>query len=223
VSLARFVAFADLPEGSRLLDAGCGPGLVAEAFLDARCQVLGVDLSSEMIRRARQRCARFGERARFEQKSLHDLTGEQFDAALSRNVLHHVEDPASFVRAQAALVRRGGVVLANDIIADPDPERRRWAHQIERARDRTHTRTLTPGELVDLFAGAELVDVRLVEEGVELDYDEWFDRGTPDEPKETVKARLVQGTARGFAPERRMDGGISIRVLRAVLRGVKPG
>jgi len=223
VSLARFVAFADLPKGSRVLDAGCGPGLVAEGFLDAGCEVLGVDLSGEMIRRARERCARFGERARFEQKSLHDLRGEPLDAALSRNVLHHVEDPAAFVRAQVALLRKGGVLLASDITADPDPARRRWAHQIELGRDRTHTRTLTPGELVDLFAGAGLADVRLAEEGVELDYDEWFDRGTPAEAKETVRARLLQGTARGFAPERRMDGGITIRVLRGVLRGVKRG
>jgi len=223
VSLARFVDFAALPARSRLLDAGCGPGLVAEAFLDAGCEVLGVDLSGEMIRRARQRCARFGARARFEQGSLLDLRGERLDAALSRNVLHHVEDPAAFVRAQTALVRPGGVVLASDITADPDPERRRWAHEIERARDRTHTRTLTPGELADLLAGAGLADLRLAEEGVVLDYDEWFDRGTPAEPTETVRARLLQSTARGFAPERRMDGGIAIRVLRGVVRGVKPG
>ncbi len=220
-SLARFVALAALPSGARLLDGGCGPGLVAEAFLDAGCEVLGVDLSGEMIRRARQRCARFGARARFEQKSLHDLQGERFDAAVSRNVLHHVEDPAAFVRAQAALLRPGGVLLASDITADPDPERRRWANGIETARDRTHTRSLTPGELLDVFAGAGLGDLRLSEEGVELDYDEWFDRGTPAEAKETVRARLLQGTARGFAPERRADGGVAIHVLRGVVRGVK--
>lgn len=221
-SLARFVALASLPAGSRLLDAGCGPGLVAEAFLDAGCEVLGVDLSGEMIRRARERCARFGGRARFEQGSLLDLRGERFDAAVSRNVLHHVEDPSAFIRAQVALVRGGGLVLASDIVADPDPERRRWAGEIEKARDRTHTRTLAPGELVDLFAGAGLADLRLAEEEVELDFDEWFDRGTPAEPKETVRARLLGGTSRGFAPERRPDGGVAIHVLRGVARGVKP-
>src|SRR5512138_27154 len=116
-SLARFVAFAAIPRGGRVLDAGCGPGLVAEALLEAGCDVLGVDLSTEMIRRARARCARFGDRARFEQLSLFDVDpGGPLDAALSRNVIHHVEDPQAFVERQAALVRPGGAVLAFDLV-----------------------------------------------------------------------------------------------------------
>ncbi|HEY6097777.1 MAG TPA: class I SAM-dependent methyltransferase [Anaeromyxobacter sp.] len=221
-SLSRFVAFAAVPRGGRVLDAGCGPGLVAEAFLEAGCDVLGVDLSAEMIRRARARCARFGERARFEQRSLFDLDAAgPFDAALSRNVLHHLEDPWAFVLRQAALVPPGGVVLAFDLSADPDPERQAWSQGIERDRDRTHVRTLTPGELVDLLARAGLEDLRVAEEHLVLDYDEWFDRGTPAAPKEEVRARLRSGKARGFVPSARGDGGTDIRVTRTMVRGVK--
>jgi len=222
-SLARFVAFAGLRPGARILDAGCGPGLVAEAFLEAGCEVLGVDLSQEMIRRARVRCARFGERARFEHRSLFDVEpASPLDGALSRNVLHHLEDPRAFVARQAALVRPGGAVLALDLASDPDPARRAWREGVERDRDRTHVRTLTPGELVDLLAGAGLVDVRLAEEDMVLDYDEWFDRGTPAAPKEAVRARLLAGTSRGFAPSARPDGGVDIRVTRTTVRGVRP-
>src|SRR5919108_1301445 len=89
VALARLVAFAALPPDSLVLDAGCGPGLVAEAFLQAGHRVQGVDLSGEMIRRARERCARFGDRARFEQVSLFEMAPRApFDAAVSRFVLH---------------------------------------------------------------------------------------------------------------------------------------
>ena len=222
-SLARFVAFAAVPPGGRVLDAGCGPGLVAEAFLEAGCAALGVDLSAEMIRRARARCARFGERARFEQGALLDLApAAPLDAALSRNVVHHVEDPAAFVARQAALVRPGGVVLAFDLSSDPEPAARAWAQAIERDRDRTHVRTLTPGELADLLVRAGLDDLRVAEEHVVLDFDEWFDRGTPAAPKEQVRARLLGGTARGFAPSPRADGGVDIRVTRTMVRGVRP-
>jgi SAM-dependent methyltransferase len=221
-SLARLLAFAALPPGARVLDAGCGPGLVAEAFLEAGCEVLGVDLSAEMVRRAGERCARFGPRARFEQRSLLAVDGGAFDASLSRNVLHHLDDPRAFVARQAALVRPGGAVLALDLSTDPDPVRHDWSQRVERARDRTHVRTLTAGEIVDVFALAGLVDLRLVEEDVVLDFDEWFDRGTPAEPKDVVRARLLAGTARGFAPRARADGGVDVHVKRAAVRGTRP-
>src|SRR5262245_58828998 len=70
--LERLIRQADLPAGSLVLDAGCGPGLVASALLAAGHRVVGVDLSREMIERARLRCAGFGASATFTQGSLHD-------------------------------------------------------------------------------------------------------------------------------------------------------
>jgi SAM-dependent methyltransferase len=222
-ALARLVAFAALPAGSLVLDSGCGPGLVAEAFLAAGHRVHGVDLSPEMVRRAQARCARFGERATFELGSALGLApGERYDAAVSRLVVHHVEDPLAFVRGQAERVRPGGVVVLSDHAGDPDPALAFWHQQIERARDRTHTRSLTPGELVDLLVRVGLADLRLVEEPFVLDFDEWFDRGTPALPKEAVRATVLAGRARAFEPRLRPDGGVAIRNVRVSVRGVKP-
>jgi len=222
-SLARLVAFAALPTGARVLDAGCGPGLVAEAFLEAGCEVTGVDLSGEMVKRAAARCARFGARARFSRQSLFDpVAGAPFDAALSRNVLHHVESPATFAARQVSLLRPGGRLVAQDLSADPDLARAAVVRAIEQARDRTHVRTLAPGELVDLFARAGLRDLRLAEEEFLLDFDEWFDRGTPGAPKEEVRRQVLATRARGFEPRQRPDGGIDIRGLRMKVCGVLP-
>jgi SAM-dependent methyltransferase len=222
-ALARLVAFADLPPGGHVLDAGCGPGIVAEAFLSAGHRVAGVDLSAEMVARARARCARFGGRASFARQRLDDLAREPvFDAAVSRLVLHHVVDPTAFLAAQAARVRPGGAVVASDHVADPDPSRARWHAGVELARDATHVRNLTGGEVLDAFARAGLVRLRLVEEALDLDFDEWFDRGTPAAPKEEVRRRLLAGRARGFEPAPRADGGITIRAVRALVRGERP-
>ena len=210
-SLQRLLALAGLPPGARVLDAGCGPGLVAEAFLLGGCEVLGVDLSGEMVRRARERCARFGGRARFEQGSVFELEGGPFDASVSRNVLHHLESPGDFVARQAALVRPGGVVVALDLSGDPDEARDGWAQAIERDRDRTHTRSLSPGEMLDLFASAGLEGLSLSEEEILLDFDEWFDRGSPAAPKEDVRRRLLAGRARGFSPRQLPGGRVEIR------------
>jgi predicted TPR repeat methyltransferase len=62
-ALARLVEAAAFPPDSLVLDAGCGPGLVSQALLEAGHRVFGVDLSTEMIDRAEARCGRFGDRA----------------------------------------------------------------------------------------------------------------------------------------------------------------
>lgn len=223
VALARLVAFAALPVEARVLDGGCGPGLVAEAFLEAGCRVTGVDLSAEMIARARARCARFGERARFENLALDALPADAaFDAGVSRLVLHHVADPHAFLAALVARVRPGGVVVATDHAADPDPGRARWHQEIEVARDTTHTRNLSSGELADAFARAGLAEVTLVEEPAQLDFDEWFERGTPACAKDELRRMVLSGRARSFDPRPRPDGGITVHVVRALVRGVKP-
>jgi SAM-dependent methyltransferase len=222
-ALERLVQAADLHPDSLVLDAGCGPGLVIEALLRAGHRVFGVDLSGEMIARAERRCEAFGARARFVQTSLFDesLTGP-FDAAISRYVLHHTTDPLAFVCRQVALLRPGGVLVLSDHTTDPDPEAARHHRELEWGRDHTHTTNLTPGALVDLLLRAGLDAVRLVEEPFVLDFDEWFDRGTPADTKEGLRTRLLSGPpARGFLPTLLSDGTITIDCWRAIVRGVK--
>jgi SAM-dependent methyltransferase len=221
-ALARLVAHGALAPDSRVLDAGCGPGLVSAAFLEAGHRVLGVDLSSEMIARAEARCARFGARASFLRQSVFDPIAAGFDAVVSRFVVHHVSDPAAFLRRQAELLRPGGILLVCDHTSDPDPDRARWHAQVERLRDRTHVRNPTAGELVDLLGRAGLQRIALVEEPFELDFDEWFDRGTPAAPKDEVRALLLSGPgARGFQP---FQPGERVRMAcwRALVRAERP-
>jgi SAM-dependent methyltransferase len=222
-AIADLVRLADLAPGSLVLDAGCGPGLVSKGLLDAGHQVVGVDLSREMIERARNRCADHGARARLEQGSLFDRSLDAlgpFDAALSRYVLHHVESPQAFLSRQTELLRPGGILVVCDHLTDPDPAVAAHHAWLEVARDKTHTRNLSGGELVDLFAGLGLNLIRFVEEAFTLDFDEWFDRGTPGESKAAVRARLLAGPAiRTFRPSVRDDGSIQIDAFRAIVRG----
>ncbi len=224
-ALERLVRQADLPPGSLILDAGCGPGLVASAFLEAGHRVVGVDLSAEMIERARLRCASFGDRAQFLQGSIYELDpGGPCDAAISRFVLHHVADPLAFLQRQADLIRNGGVIVLCDHTADPNPKRADWQNAIERLRDHTHTQNLSPGTIVDLFVRVGLGEIRMVEESFALDLDEWFDRGSPTDTKAAVRRRLLEGPpARGFRPVAQPDGAVRIESWRSIVRGVKQG
>jgi 2-polyprenyl-3-methyl-5-hydroxy-6-metoxy-1,4-benzoquinol methylase len=223
-ALARLVAFAALEPDSHVLDAGCGPGIVAEALLAAGHRVTGVELSSVSIRHARERTARFGDRASYLQGSvLHPLAPGPFDAAVSRYVVHHVHDPLAFLRAQVERLRPGGTLVVSDHLTDPDPDRRAWHQAIEWGRDVTHTRNLTAGELVDLFAAVGLHDVALAEEPFTLDFDEWLHRGAGLREDRPTREQILAGPgARGFHPEARPDGRLAIHCLRALVRGRKP-
>ena len=214
IALERLVRAADLPPGGLILDAGCGPGLVSAALLDAGLRVVGVDLSRKMIERARSRCAAHGGQTRFVQVSVFDPSLESlgpFDGALSRFVLHHVVDPMAFVTRQAELLRPGGVLVVCDHLTDPDPTRAEHHRRLEWSRDHTHTRSLTGGAIVNLFAAAGLAEIRMIEDHYPLDFDEWFDRGTPIDTKENVRQSLLSYPgARGFTPTIQADGSIRI-------------
>lgn len=208
-----------------MLDAGCGPGLVCEALLRAGCRVVGVDLSREMIERAQKRCGRWGDRAEFQRISVFDAALDAlapFDGTISRYVLHHVTDPVAFVVRQSALLRPGGVLVLSDHVTDPDPAHARHHQTLECARDQTHTTNLTGGQLVDLLAMAGVEQIELVEESFVLDFDEWFDRGTPQDSKENVRASLLSGPqVRGFRPRLQQGGSIRIDGIRCIVKGVK--
>lgn len=228
--LAGLVDFADVPAGGRVLDAGCGPGLVAEAFLaDPRgYEVLGCDLSGEMVQRARARCARFGRRGGLVQGALDDvLSGERgsFDAAVTRLVLHHVPDPYAFIRSMASAVRPGGAVVLADHVADPDPALAAWHRRVEVMRDRSHVANLSGGALLDLAARVGLADLRYEERAVATDFDEWFARGTPSVSRKECLALLLseEGTgSRAWHATPMADGNAWITGVVAIVRGEVP-
>ncbi len=115
-------------------------------------------------------------------------------------------------------------MVLSDHVADPDPSLADRHNAIERLRDRTHTRNLSSGAIVDLFASAGLGAIRSTEEAFTLDFDEWFDRGTPASTKAGGSQPDPPNlrSARGFRAVEEGDGRVTIHCWRAIVRGVKP-
>jgi 2-polyprenyl-6-hydroxyphenyl methylase/3-demethylubiquinone-9 3-methyltransferase len=106
-------SFADL-SGKRILDVGCGGGILSEGLARAGAEVTGIDLGSELLAVAREHAIEGGLAIDYQQISVESLADQQparFDHITCMEMLEHVPEPASVVKACARLVKPGGRVF----------------------------------------------------------------------------------------------------------------
>lgn len=111
-------ANAALPlQGLRILDIGCGGGILSEAIARLGATVHGVDMVETNIRIARAHAEGQGLDLAYECGAAEDLAarGERYDAVLNMEVVEHVAELPLFMRCCASLVRPGGVMLVATI------------------------------------------------------------------------------------------------------------
>ncbi|MBT4488837.1 MAG: bifunctional 2-polyprenyl-6-hydroxyphenol methylase/3-demethylubiquinol 3-O-methyltransferase UbiG [Rhodospirillaceae bacterium] len=99
--------------GLRLLDVGCGGGLLSEPFARMGASVTAIDAGSEMISAAMAHARAQGLEIDYRTMAAEDLaaTGAQYDAVVAMEVIEHVADIAGFIGALVALTRPGGALL----------------------------------------------------------------------------------------------------------------
>jgi 2-polyprenyl-6-hydroxyphenyl methylase/3-demethylubiquinone-9 3-methyltransferase len=97
----------------RLVDLGCGGGLLAEPLARLGAQVTAIDPAEENILAARRHAEAGGLDIDYRPITVEALadSGEVFDAVLAMEVLEHVSDVEGFLRAAAKLVRPGGLLV----------------------------------------------------------------------------------------------------------------
>ena len=105
-------------EGARVLDVGCGGGLLAEAMARRGAKVTGIDLSEKALRVAQLHLHESKLDIHYAMASVDDFTGE-FDVITCMELLEHVPEPAGMVAACARLVRPGGKVFFSTINRNP--------------------------------------------------------------------------------------------------------
>lgn len=100
---------------ARVVDLGCGGGLLALPLAERGARVVGVDLSEGSLRAARSEARRRGIAASFLRADLRrvPLRSGSADLVLLSDVLEHVTDPASAVSEAARLLRPGGGLFVN--------------------------------------------------------------------------------------------------------------
>ncbi|RMG50621.1 MAG: bifunctional 2-polyprenyl-6-hydroxyphenol methylase/3-demethylubiquinol 3-O-methyltransferase UbiG [Gammaproteobacteria bacterium] len=109
-------------EGKRVVDVGCGGGILSEAMARAGASVTGIDMGEAPLSVARLHAAESGLEIDYRRISAEALATEapgSFDVVTCMEMLEHVPDPASIVKACATLVKPGGSVLFSTINRTP--------------------------------------------------------------------------------------------------------
>lgn len=116
----RFLDRVALRPGMRVVDIGCGVGLVTQRLaraVEPDGEVVGVDISPDQVRAAEERAKAAGiGNVRFVVAPA-DQTGlerESFDVAYARFLLMHVRSPMSVLQEMAGLLRKGGTLAVED-------------------------------------------------------------------------------------------------------------
>ena len=106
----------------RVLDVGCGGGILAESMAGRGARVTGIDLGDKALKVAELHGLESGVHVDYEHIAVEDLAAREpagFDVVTCMEMLEHVPDPASVVGACARLVRPGGWVFFSTISRNP--------------------------------------------------------------------------------------------------------
>ncbi len=107
---------------SKVVDVGCGGGILSEAMAAKGAEVLGIDLARRSLGVAELHALESGAKVRYEAIAAEDLARREpasFDVVTCMEMLEHVPDPASTIQACAQLVRPGGWVFFSTINRNP--------------------------------------------------------------------------------------------------------
>ena len=109
-------------DGSKVLDVGCGGGILAESMAHKGAQVTGIDMAEKPLGVARLHQAEAGTDVEYLQSTAEDLATERagrYDVVTCLEMLEHVPSPASIISACCALVKPGGDVFFSTINRNP--------------------------------------------------------------------------------------------------------
>ncbi|MAQ45645.1 MAG: bifunctional 3-demethylubiquinol 3-O-methyltransferase/2-polyprenyl-6-hydroxyphenol methylase [Confluentimicrobium sp.] len=108
-------------DGLRLLDIGCGGGLLSEPMARLGAQVTGADAAPRNIPVAQVHAEQAGLDIDYRHTTAEDLAaaGERFDVVLNMEVVEHVADPLAYLTACQTLLKPGGLMLCSTINRNP--------------------------------------------------------------------------------------------------------
>ncbi|MGB7115560.1 MAG: methyltransferase domain-containing protein [Anaerolineales bacterium] len=173
----RIHSAAGLGDKLRVLDVGCGPGIVTEALAGDGHGMIALDITPEMVHRARQRCQDSGffnvhyiigqaEKLPFEEAS--------FNAVVTRLTIHHFADPGVECSDMARITRSKGRLIVADIISSENAGESELHNALEKLRDPSHVSMISSNAMKDLV---ETTGLKIIQEDhwtMQREFGEWM-------------------------------------------------
>ena len=186
----KAVEFVEPNGDERVLDVGAGTAALAFALAPHVREVTALELVPELLEQARPLLERFPNVTLVEGDAAHmPFALGEFDLVCERAVLHHVPRPELVIAEMARLTRRGGRLLVIDQLAPFDPLEAIELDRFERARDASHTRLLSDGDLRAFFEANGLVLARSRVETQERGVEHYLDHaGCHGDDRERARA-----------------------------------
>ena len=116
--IQKFISLSD----QRIVDVGCGGGILTEGLAKKGADMLGIDLSEELIDIADLHGLESGVKAQYKKisaEALADAESESFDHIVCMEMLEHVPEPGSVIAACAKMVKPGGYVFFSTLNRKP--------------------------------------------------------------------------------------------------------
>lgn len=175
--VSEALAGLTIPSGARALDVATGGGHAALILASLGLQVTASDISEAMVKNA---VALAVGRGFLIEGALHTAEALPYPDATfflvsCRVAAHHFSDPAAFVREAARTLSPGGYFLLIDgSIPDGDPVSVEWIHQVEKLRDPSHGRFLSPAQWKDLATASGLSVIQCTTTPLKQPDLEWY-------------------------------------------------
>ena len=109
-------------EGKKVLDVGCGGGILSESMVQRGADVTGIDLGDAPLKVAKLHGLESGFKAKYQKISAEQMAQEHpegFDIITCMEMLEHVPDPSSIVNACAQMLKPGGTLFFSTINRNP--------------------------------------------------------------------------------------------------------
>jgi ubiquinone/menaquinone biosynthesis C-methylase UbiE len=137
-----------LPKCGHVLDVATGGGHTGLYLASLGHEVVLADIARAMLERASKTAQERGLRVKTQEHpaEVFPYPDSTFDLVTCRVAAHHFSSPPEFVKETARVLKPGGwFLLIDGSVADDEPEAEEWLHKVEKLRDPSHNRFVTPG------------------------------------------------------------------------------